>query len=362
MKHVCMVGMFPPPLHGMSLINDYVRRHIAETDAPYVINFSPRKLNRSFWVRSGKLFRVIGCFARFVLLILTGRVSCVYFGLSGGNGQIYDALFIGLARLFRKKLYLHHHSYQYLNRARWVARLLMAVAGRYAVHIVACEKMARDLKRLYPIVSEIQIISGIAALELWCDDVRQRNEIQSIGFLSNISIEKGILEFLAVTERANQAKLPLRFLIAGPFQDDEVRLLLEERMASLDNLTYIGAVYGNDKQRFFDSIDLFLFPTKYVNESEGLVIHEAMSRGVAVIAYSRGCIEQIISEEVGLRLMPADDFVGMAIDKIQEWLANPLAYQLVSHASFKQFNRMRSLHIKNFEKLCTELLETEISP
>jgi glycosyltransferase involved in cell wall biosynthesis len=358
-KHsrICMVAMFPPPLHGMSLINDYVRKCIAESEAPYVIDYSPRRLSRSLSVRSGKLFRVMRCFVRFALLMITGQIRCVYFGLSGGNGQMYDALFVGLSRLFGKKLYLHHHSYQYLNRIRWPAKLLMAIAGVKAIHIVACEKMAADLKHLYPVVMQTQIISGIAALEFWDSEVRQRTKIQAIGFLSNITVAKGVIEFLAVAEWADRIKLPIWFVLAGPYQDNAVRQLVEKRMAVLSNLSYLGPVYGNDKLAYFDSIDVFLFPTKYDNESEGLVIHEAMSRGVPVISYSRGCIEQIISDQVGLRLTPSDDFVEKASKRIQEWLTNPSAYLVVSQNALKQFQQARAQHGRNIERLSAELLE-----
>lgn len=225
-----------------------------------------------------------------------------------------------------------------------------------SLHIVACEKMAQDLKRLYPVVTEVRIISGIAALDLWDGVVRHRDQIRSIGFLSNISIEKGILEFLEVAAWADQAKLPIRFLLAGPYQDGDVRSLVEERVAALSNVNWIGAVYGRDKQAFFDSIDIFLFPTKYANESEGLVIHEAMSRGVPVIAYSRGCIEQIVSEQVGLRLAPAEDYVAGAVDKINEWRLNPQAFQLASQASLSRFNEAKLLHTKKMDALCAELV------
>ena len=106
---ICLVGMFPPPLHGMSLINEHIRRRIAKTEIPRVIDFSPSKLDSSFFTRFSKIFRVIVCFVRFVFLMVTGRVRIIYFGLSGGNGQIYDAFFVGLSRLFNKQLYLHHH-------------------------------------------------------------------------------------------------------------------------------------------------------------------------------------------------------------------------------------------------------------
>ena len=353
---VCLVGMFPPPLHGMSLINDHVRSCISAKAPPLVVDYSPRNLDRSFMVRFGKLFRVQRCFFQLFSYLVTRRVGSVYLGLSGGNGQAYDALFAGLCRVFGRKLYLHHHSYQYLDRPRWLSRLLFAVSGKNVVHIVACEKMANDLKRLYPVVSEVRIISGIAALELWDSEVRCRDQIRSIGFLSNISIEKGILEFLDVAAWADQSRLPIRFLLAGPYQDEEVRNLVEQRVANLSNVTCVGAVYGRDKQVFFDSIDVFLFPTRYVNESEGLVIHEAMSRGVPVIAYSRGCIEQIVSDSVGLRLAPAADYVTDALNKIGTWLADPPAFQLVSQTAFRQYCEARTMHAGRMDDLCAELI------
>jgi len=357
-KSLCLIGMFPPPLHGMSLINDYVRKRVGAREIPLVIDFSPRNLDRSFVVRFGKIFRVTRCALQFFTLLLRRRVGAVYLGLSGGNGQIYDAIFVALSRLFGRRLYLHHHSYQYLNQFRLVAKVLFLLAGKNAVHVVACEKMAGDLRQKYHVTDKVRIISGIAALEAWDGEVRKRDEIKSIGFLSNISIEKGILEFLDVAAWADQVSLPVCFYLAGPYQDQQVRAMVENRIASLSKVTCIGGVYGEDKQKFFDSIDVFLFPTKYVNESEGLVIHEAMSRGVPVIAYSRGCIEQIVSDQVGLRLMPEQDYVAGASKKIEEWLSKPDLYQLASRASLNRFNESRSLHIKNMDALCEELIAT----
>jgi glycosyltransferase involved in cell wall biosynthesis len=356
-SRACLVGMYPPPLHGMSLINEYVKLKISASRFPLVIDFSPGNLNRSFMARFRKTFRVIQCVFQFIYYLFFGGVSSIYIGLSGGNGQIYDAIFVGIARVFARKVYLHHHSYQYLNQFRWLSKLLFMISGKKAVHIVACEKMACDLKRLYPVVKEVRVISGIAALEAWNGEVRVRDKIQSIGFLSNITIEKGILEFLHVATWADKNKLPIHFVIAGPYEDEKVRCLVETRIAALSNVVYVGPVYGLSKQAFFDSIDIFLFPTKYVNESEGLVIHEAMSRAVPVIAFSRGCIEQIISDQVGLRLAPMEDYVACAVDKLREWIENSQEFQRISQSALNQFNEARLLHSSNMNALCAELAE-----
>ena len=358
-SRVCLIGMFPPPLHGMSLINDYVRNQILMSSEPLVIDYSPSSLDRGFLVRFGKAIRVGHCVLKLICCLVQGRVGSVYLGLSGGNGQIYDAIFVAICRLFGRKLYLHHHSYQYLDRPRWLSRLLFAVSGKDAVHVVACAKMANDLKRQYPVANEIRIISGIAALEPWKAEVTPREQVKTIGFLSNISIEKGVLEFLEIASRADRAKLPIRFLLAGPYCDDEVKRLAEVRLAVLPNVTCVGAVYGSDKLAFFDSIDIFLLPSH--NESEGLVIHEAMSRAVPVIAYSRGCVEQIVSDSVGLRLAPAADYVTDALNKIDDWLSKPEVFRSVSQAAFGQYCEASAMHIGRMDDLCAELIYGESS-
>ncbi|MFA6013562.1 MAG: glycosyltransferase family 4 protein [Gallionellaceae bacterium] len=361
LQQVCLIGIFPPPLHGMSLITEFVRKKIASTNAPLVIDYSPRNLDRSFMVRLSKLYVAFRGVFQFLLYLLAARVGKIYLGLSGGNGQIYDLVFVCISRLFGRMIYLHHHSYQYLNRVRWLSRLLFSIAGSNTIHIVACEKMARDLKCAYPVVKETRVISGVAALMLWNEEVRPREKIQTIGFLSNISVEKGILEFLDIATWAESENLTLRFVIAGPYQDEKVRFMVESRLSVLRNVLYVGGVYADEKRKFFDSLDVFLFPTKYVNESEGLVIHEAMSRAVPVIAYSRGCIEQIISESVGLKLAPTADYVAGATNMISDWLSDPGAFNLVSQSAFKQYCEARAMHITAMDELCAELINGEFN-
>jgi glycosyltransferase involved in cell wall biosynthesis len=351
---VCLVGIFPPPLHGMSLITEYVKNRVSVKASPLVIDFAPHSLERSFIVRFGKVFRVLRCLFQLLSYLVAGRIGAVYLSLSGGYGQVYDAMFACLCRAFGRKLYLHHHGYQYLNQHRRLSELLFTIAGKNAIHIVACEKMGCDLKRLYPIVSKVKVISGIAALDVWDGAVVLRKRLKSIGFLSNISIEKGILEFLDIAAWADQAGLPLRFVLAGPYHDEKIRHLVEKRLSTLSNIIRVGAVYGGAKLAFFNSIDIFLLPSH--NESEGLVIHEAMSRGVPVIASSRGCIEQIVSDVVGLRLAPTDDFVAGAISKINEWLQCPDEFMSMSQAALRQFDELRISHTKKMDDLCAELI------
>jgi glycosyltransferase involved in cell wall biosynthesis len=54
----------------------------------------------------------------------------------------------------------------------------------------------------------------------------------------------------------------------------------------------------------------FLFPTKYVNEADPLVIHEALRNGVYVIACERGAIAETLGHGAGLAV-PHEGFCGV---------------------------------------------------
>ena len=48
LSNVCMVGVFPPPVHGQSLCNEAIRKNLLELgNQPLVIDLSPKSLDRS---------------------------------------------------------------------------------------------------------------------------------------------------------------------------------------------------------------------------------------------------------------------------------------------------------------------------
>lgn len=353
-RKVCLIGMFPPPLHGMSLINEFMKKRVSQEVEPLIIDYSPHIIGRSIYMHINKIAQLVRCVFLYIYNLLTQNVGVVYLAISGGYGQIYDMSFVCISRLFCRKLYLHHHNYKYLSEFRLLTWLLCLFSGKKAVHIVACDKMAADLNRLYPRASLKIIVSGISMLDYFGADSISRDKVQSVGFLSNVSFDKGIVEFIEVAERANKLGLKLKFIIAGPYQNNNVKRFVESRIALLNNISYVGPVYGSDKKKYFDSIDVFLFPTKY--ESEGLVIHEAMSRNVPVIAHSHGCIEQIITDQSGLCLALSENYVNSAIDKIIHWVKNPAVFKIISRGAGEQYSKLKLHYDIEMKKLVNDLI------
>lgn len=355
-KRPCLIGVFPPPFHGMSNINEFIKNIISQITPPYVINCSPNFLDRSFFVRFLKFTIFVKCFSIFFTRLTFQQINSIYIGLSGGYGQFYDFLFILIGRLFRRKIFIHHHSYQYLTKYSLLTKCLVYVAGVSSVHIVACQKMKADLYKFYPDASNIEVISGIFSVEAKKTPIFFKKAINRIGFVSNLSVDKGVFEFLKVANLSNSHNLPFQFILAGPYQDAAIEKLVSCELKKIKNTDYIGPIYGDDKYFFYENIDVFLFPTKYINESEGLVIHEAMSRGVPVVAYARGCIENIVVPSVGYSIPANDNFLEPCFAKLNYWASNPPYLESASIQAYSQFLREKEINMNKIHNLCIRVI------
>lgn len=277
-------------------------------------------------------------------------------GISGGYGQVYEIPFIALARLSGLNIFLHHHSYAYLRNPNGVTRTLFRVAGREAFHIALCEDMAERLKSSYKTIKKIGVVSNAVFIDHYgkpsCKDEKV---LMTIGFLGNISPEKGIMEFLDVVAELEGEQVGINAIIAGPFQSEEIKMKVFERLSELKTARYVGPKYDEGKKSFYDSIDVLLFPTKYINEAEPLTIHEAMSSGIPVIARSMGCISSMITSDMGLVVNTNDDFVEKAFAQLMSWYSSPNIFRAASRAAFKRFSAARISYSQQLQVLCSSI-------
>jgi len=158
---IFLVGPFPPPVHGMALVNAMIRDHIIRIGVnPIILNTSPKTLDRRLSIRLMRLSKVLLGLVRILFCIRNSKFPIIYISVSGGYGQLYDILFIMLGRLSRSKIYLHHHSYAYLTRLKRIAQLLTLIAGKNAFHITLCNEMSEQLKCRYNHAERIIVLSN----------------------------------------------------------------------------------------------------------------------------------------------------------------------------------------------------------
>ena len=324
---IIVVGPLPPPVHGASLVTQRVAERLAADNLSVVLcDTSPGNSAGGLQHHLKRLVAYVRC-SRVVMRRdrkTTGRTA-VYISLSGGFGLLYDLVITAIARLKRHRIIFHHHSFSYLTKSSPIMRAIISVAATDQLHIALCPVMATRLHQLYNPRLQTEVISNFAFLGApEPQNANSDRRLGVIGYLSNISFEKGIDRFLDLMGELRTRGSRLTGRIAGPFADDSVKHYVERRIAEIGGIEYVGPVFGDNKSRFLSSIDVLVFPTRYLHEAQPLVVYEAQAAGVVVSASDRGCIAEMIP--AGLRLdSTASDIIGI-VEQILAWEATPALF------------------------------------
>ncbi|MCA3184233.1 glycosyltransferase family 4 protein [Cupriavidus sp.] len=315
-RPVVFLGPLPPPHNGFSASNQRMLDRIRERAPVEVLDVAKRASGRAAGLKA--LANRARQLWRLGRLIVKERPHTLYLGLSGGFGQLLDAPFVALANLSGMAIYFHHHSFAYINRPTWYTRLIMRCAPR-GRHLVLCDMMGAELSRIYGLpTANVQVLSNLSLIDLpdasapVAAPPEAAAEAIRVGFLSNITAAKGIFTFFEVVRLAQEIGMPVCARIAGPVAPD-IRARFDAELARTPCVRYLGPVHGAQKEAFFRDLDALLFPTTYHNEAAPLILLEAQSHGVPVIANDRGCIGSMIDDCNGV-LVPRDaDFAEYAI-------------------------------------------------
>lgn len=357
-KRVFMVGAFPPPVHGTAQINTQVKSALLARGVEVTAcDLSGRTLNRGVIARLMRLAPVMRTLISFANAASRAPSSVLYVAVSGGWGQIYDICFVTVARAFGFKVFLHHHSFAYLHAAKRLTRILVWMSGNETRHVVLCDRMAIALRQHYGKKISIRVVSNSALIVTpYTEKAKRRESLGSIGFLSNISMEKGIFIFIRIVEELQRRGVRLTGKIAGPFQDDKVKAEVLNLISNSECLQYAGPLYGEKKVLFLDSIDVLVFPSRY--EAEPLTVHEAMARSVPVLALDCGCIPEILSSGAGAVLKNDAHIVFRAVEVLLEWWGNPEKMRIKSEGAMDSYLELRQLHVDHFNALCSEIISS----
>lgn len=362
-RPVCMVGVFPPPVHGMAHVNRLMLERLEAAGIPCrAFNLAPPTavIDSSMGYRLKKAFLVCRRLASFALHCLIQRPGALYMGISGKHGKLFELPFVLIARLFGLNTVLHHHTFSYAYERAVTANLLFAVAGPHARHVMLCKKMKKRLSELYRIdPARCSTLSNAAFLAPEGDVREARADKPAplvLGFLGNVGFEKGIGAFFDVIDALADAGHGVAGRICGPCVDKNVQKFVADYLELNSLVSALGARYGKDKSAFFREIDVLVFPSD-LKEAEPLTILEALSWGVPVVAKDQGCIPEIVRNGAGLVLPPDTDFVANATEQLLTWLTQPEALKDASECARRGFLQLQGTHAAALEALLHELVE-----
>lgn len=353
-KTVCIVGVFPPPTHGFALVNDAMKNLIININPESsVFDLSGISLSRNIFSICIRLLKFLYLYPQYILFSILNKYHTLYIGLSGGLGQFYDLLILSIARVTRQRIFIHHHSFSYLNKRNLLTYLVVWGSGKNATHLVLCNQMQEKLN-IYRKNLICIVLSNSVFLIKNNIEISKFRQLKTIGFLGNISTKKGIKIFFKILEKLNIQR-PINGIIGGPFQDNKSEIYTRNELKRFSYISYLGPIYDDDKEKFLNTIDVLLMPS-VLEEAEPLVIHEAMAYGVPVIAYNKGCIAEIIKQDSGIVVGLNSDFINSASEIINNWIKDPDVFDLIKTNAYNSYSE-----IKNNSKVTLEHTISQIT-
>jgi glycosyltransferase involved in cell wall biosynthesis len=178
--------------------------------------------------------------------------------------------------------------------------------------IVPGESLKSCYARLIPETKLAVVPNGVDDVE---PRVRNKNgdrlrpwRILHLNFLDRA---KGSLILLAAIPTVLRHRTDVEFVFAGSWlqsdQEREARHYVEE-LGLERYVQFTGEVVGTEKQRLFQSADLFVFPG-LCQEGQPLVVLEAMASGLPVVYTDRGCLrETVVDGEAGVEAYTNDPY------------------------------------------------------
>jgi glycosyltransferase involved in cell wall biosynthesis len=174
--------------------------------------------------------------------------------------------------------------------------------------------------------------------------LNQDDQTEHLTFLGRISPEKGLDRAIEI---ALAVELPLVIAakidrVDQEYFDSKIAKLLDHPL-----ITFIGEVEEAEKPELFKKTHALLFPINWP-EPFGLVMIEAMARGVPVIAFERGSVPEVIDHGK----------TGFVVNTVEEAVAAVGAIPAIKRSecreiALRRFNvsRMANEYVREYQRL-----------
>jgi glycosyltransferase involved in cell wall biosynthesis len=313
-KHILALLHLPPPLHGAAIMNQraiqVLQNHYRVTILPFRFSRAIAQVGRA---SHAKYVMALFYFCRLFWQLIRHRPDMVYFSFAPTGPAFWrDSLYALLVRLFGLRIVFHLHGrgLQALRDRSIMATFFQKAVFNNQTALVLGTSLRPELHGLNCEAAIVANCVDIPPLPVLAPQTPPQSSALRIVFLSNLICTKGIdtvINALAILKRQG---MTFRFDIAGAPGDVSaqhlVSLLNEADIADVS--LYHGTVDGNAKTTLLQNSDIMVFPSRYANEAQPLVVLEAMAHGIPVISSNIGTLGDIIvNNSTGFSLNnPAD--------------------------------------------------------
>ena len=228
----------------------------------------------------------------FFYFCLVFRPQIVIFNLSIYRNQVIkNYLFRFLFAMWRPVCVLHLHggTFEDLELGR-ISNILLkpyflsfrkifCITDEQYDFVAAFKNMENKIERIHNYVN-------IPEKDL----LQKDDEWLDLLYVGRLHPDKGVMEIIAAVKHINNPKVRLWVIGSGEMEN-------EVRCAQNQQITYLGKLFGSEKEKYFLKAHAFLLPSSW---KEGLpyALLEGAASGQVLVATNVGAVDQVLKEGV----------------------------------------------------------------
>jgi glycosyltransferase involved in cell wall biosynthesis len=340
-ERLIVIGPTPPPIHGIAVFTELLLRQLQGIDrlAAHLDTTDERPLDNLGRLDVTNVRLGIGQAVRLIRLLAVHREAAVYLPLAPTRwGFVRDAVLIAIARLWRRRVYVHLHGGSGLEGLyatagpvmRWLIR-----ATTSAVHRAwaLTPSLAASSSALFP-AGRVEVLENVVEdplLQIARSSAMPPPRPEANGefrvlYLSHLLPEKGCFDLLDAVDRLGPRADGWHVRIVGAALADSVRGMMLERATGLRDRVLVelpGEIRGEAKARLFQWADVFVLPSRYpFGEGQPLALLEALAAGLPIVSTSHSGIPDTVRDRREGLLVPPGDTDALA-GALSELAADP---------------------------------------
>jgi len=286
--------------------------------------------------------------------LVTFKPENVYFTISPVNAFYRDLIYVLLLKLSGAKLIYHLHGKGIKKKAEYsnINLMLYKWAYKNVYVILLSRKLLSDIKFL-PINKYYIVPNGIEQNEKYECVEKGFNELPQILFLSHLIESKGVYDFLDALKILSNRNVSFTGVMIGNEVEITSQDILSRMNGAGQSVQFLGPKYGREKLKVLTAASLLVYPS--FNDTFPLVILEALSVGIPIVATNEGAITDMIEDGVNGFIVDKQNPQAIA-DKIEQLLLDRQLMKRMSENNRAKFEQ--KFTIDKFEQnICRVIRE-----
>ncbi len=288
-----LVGQTPPPYNGQNVMIEVLRAGLQELRPVEHVRMSySTSIDEVGRLKFSKFFKLFALIRDTRRALKKNPGSTLYYPPASPNWIpiLRDILYLPCVRHLAKKVVYHYHAYgiaEFLEHRPLLSKVARWAYGKADLAVVPTEPCQTD--PLYLKSKRIETVPygrDLPTSRSEAETPTLRGDLRIL-FVGIHTEGKGFFDLIETARELKERNVPFQIRCAGMWAEEEERIKAEELIGryGLERfITLLGNCVGDELWREYSKAGVLFFPTKYVLETQGMVVVEAMAFGLPVVA------------------------------------------------------------------------------